>query len=136
VQLLPASLQSRLVVDHCSDAIRRNMHLFAGCDLQVRARFMMHLTEVYLMPGESVLKRSEIARELAFVKKGTLVVTDDNDVLMQLVTGEGTAPSVVGSVSFLMGALQAHVVAAHAWEYLHHQVSSPSLALPTPQMRQ
>lgn len=56
------------------------------------------------MPGESVVKKSEIARELNFVTKGTLVVTDANDVLIQLVTGEGTAPSIVGEVSFLMGA--------------------------------
>ena len=56
------------------------------------------------MPGESVIKRSEIARELCFVTKGTLVVSDANDVLIELKTGEGTAPSIVGEVSFLMGA--------------------------------
>jgi hypothetical protein len=55
------------------------------------------------MPAESVVKTSEIARELNFVIKGTLVVTDVNNVLIKLVTGEGTAPSVVGEVSFLMG---------------------------------
>lgn len=43
VQLLPASLQTRLAEDHCSEAVRRNMHLFAGCDIQFRLRFMMHL---------------------------------------------------------------------------------------------
>lgn len=56
------------------------------------------------MPAESVVKTAEIARELNFVTKGTLVITDTNNVLIQLVTGEGTAPSVVGEVSFLMGA--------------------------------
>lgn len=56
------------------------------------------------MPGESIVKKSEIARELNFVTMGTLVVTDSNDVLIALVTGEGTASSVVGDVSFLMGA--------------------------------
>lgn len=56
------------------------------------------------MPAESVVKRSEIARELNFVTQGTLVVTDANNVLIELVTGEGTAPSIVGEVSFLMGA--------------------------------
>ena len=55
------------------------------------------------MPAESVIKQSEISRELSFVTKGALVVTDANNVLIQLVTGEGTAPSVVGEVSFLMG---------------------------------
>lgn len=145
VQLLPASLQTRLADDHCNEAIRRNMHLFAGCDIQFRLRFMMHLQvfslslaqnvlalparrasgtslelntllqstrvllehvcvqDVYLMPGEPILKQDEIARELNFVTKGTLVVTDTNDVLIELKTGEGTASSVVGEVSFLMG---------------------------------
>jgi hypothetical protein len=58
------------------------------------------------MPGESVIKTSEIARELMFVTEGTLVITDANGVLIRLVTGEGTASSVVGEVSFLMGASQ------------------------------
>lgn len=61
------------------------------------------LQDVYLMPGESVLKQGEMARELNFVTKGTLVITDAHDVLIELKTGEGTASSVVGEVSFLMG---------------------------------
>jgi hypothetical protein len=76
------------------------------------------LQEVYLMPAESVIKKSEIARELNFVVKGTLVVTDENNVLIQLVTGEGTAPSVVGEVSFLMGA---------PWFLLSTVISCPAL---------
>jgi hypothetical protein len=66
--------------------------------------------EVYLMPDDSIVKTSEIARELSFVTTGTLVVTDANGVLIKLVTGEGTAASVVGEVSFLLGA--AHSLAA------------------------
>jgi hypothetical protein len=65
---------------------------------------MMRLHEAYLMPGETLLKHGEIARELKFIVKGTLVVTDSQDALVDLVHGEGTAPSVIGAVSFLMGA--------------------------------
>jgi hypothetical protein len=66
--------------------------------------------EVYLMPDDLIVKTSEIARELSFVTRGTLVVTDSDDVLIKLVTGEGTAASVVGEVSFLLGA--AHLLTA------------------------
>jgi hypothetical protein len=62
------------------------------------------------MPDDLIVKTSEIARELSFVTRGTLVVTDSNDVLIKLVTGEGTATSVVGEVSFLLGA--AHLLTA------------------------
>jgi hypothetical protein len=103
VQMLPASLQARIAVENCASTLRRNSHLLADCNPQFLARFTMKLQEVFLMPGESVLKRGDIAREMSFVVKGTLVVLDDKDTLVQLVSGEGTAPSVIGSASFLMG---------------------------------
>jgi hypothetical protein len=103
--MLPVSLQARIAAEHCTSAIARNNHLLAGCDKQFLARFMTRLAEVFLMPGESILKYGDIARELNFVVQGTLTVTDEHGVLAQLVSGEGTAPNVIGPVSFLMGAL-------------------------------
>lgn len=64
---------------------------------------MTMLVEISLMPGESVLKTGEIARELSFVQQGALTVTDTKGTLIELITGEGTAPCVVGAASFLMG---------------------------------
>jgi hypothetical protein len=104
LQALPASLQARIATDQCASIIRRNSHILGGCDDQFLARFMMRLHEAYLMPGETLLKHGEIARELKFIVKGTLVITDSSDALVDLVHGEGTAPSVIGAVSFLMGA--------------------------------
>lgn len=86
---------------HDSGTADEHQHDIDGHSLHVSRCMVMQ--EVYLMPAESVVKKAEIARELNFVTKGTLVVTDANHVLIQLVTGEGTAPSVVGEVSFLMG---------------------------------
>jgi hypothetical protein len=103
MQMLPASLQARIAVQNCASTLQRNSHLLADCDAQFLARFTMKLQEVFLMPGESVLKQGDIAREMSFVVKGTLVVLDEKDTLVQLVSGEGTASSVIGSVSFLMG---------------------------------
>jgi hypothetical protein len=40
---------------------------------------------------------------LSFVSKGSLRVTDERGTLIELITGEGTAPCAVGEVSFLMG---------------------------------
>lgn len=103
-QMLPASLQARIAAEHCTTVILRNQNLLSGCDQQFLARFMTRLVEVYLMPGEAILKHGDIARELNFVVQGTLTVTDEQGVLVQLVSGEGTAPNVIGGVSFLMGA--------------------------------
>jgi hypothetical protein len=69
--------------------VQRNSHLFAGCNEQFLSRFMLNLVEVFLMPGESILKRGEIARELRFAYKGILVVTDAKGALVELLSGEG-----------------------------------------------
>lgn len=71
---------------------------------------MVLLTETSLMPGECVLKKAEIARELSFVIKGAVQVTDDRGTLIELISGDGTSPCVIGSVSFLMGTLACLVV--------------------------
>jgi hypothetical protein len=84
------------------------MQIFNNCSDQFLSRFMTKLTEISLMPEESVLKKGEIARDLSFVQEGALTVTDVRGTLIELISGEGTAACIVGSASFLMGPLPLH----------------------------
>lgn len=103
MQSLPRSLQARIAQVQCDSTIRRNMHLFNNCNQQFLQRFMMTLTEVSLMPEELIIKHGDMARELCFAVKGTLVVRDSKGSLVELLSGEGTAPCVTGTVSFFLG---------------------------------
>jgi hypothetical protein len=104
MQSLPQSLQARIAYERCKGTIQRNMHLFLNCNEQFLSRFMMVLEEVSLMPGECLVKHGDMARELHFAIKGTLVVKDMKGTLVELLTGEGTGPCSVGAVSFFIGA--------------------------------
>jgi hypothetical protein len=105
MQKLSQSLRNRVAELEALPVLHRNRHLFGNCDKQFLSALMLVLTEVYLMPGEQVLKCGDMARELSFAKKGTLVVTDRKDLLVELISGEGTSECVVGAVSFFMGML-------------------------------
>lgn len=100
---MPSSLQAKISEQQCVHTVSRNQHLLGECTDTFLGRFMVLLTETSLMPGECVLKQGEIARELSFVSKGAVRVTDDRGTLVELLTGDGTSPCVIGSTSFLMG---------------------------------
>lgn len=59
------------------------------------------------MPEEMIVKHGDMARELGFAIKGTLVVSDHKGGLVELLSGEGTAPCATGAVSFFLGMLTA-----------------------------
>lgn len=104
LQRLPASLQARIADTECRHTMNRNTHVFANCNEQFLARFMTMLAEVSLMPGEQLLQQGDMARQLSFATKGTLVVQDTKGTLIELISGEGTSACIVGAVSFLLGA--------------------------------
>lgn len=113
----------RIAEVECRPTVMRNSDLFGGCNDQFLSRFMLHLTEVFLMPGELVLQNGGMARELSFVKKGLCTVKDTKDVLIELISGEGTSPCVIGAVSFFLGMLATHRrTLSHAIQALAGQV--------------
>jgi hypothetical protein len=91
LQGLPISVRTRIAEFQCKRTTQRNVHLFAGCNEQFLSRFMLNLTEVFIMPGESILKHGDIARQLCFAHTGVLVVTDIKGTLIELISGEGEA---------------------------------------------
>ena len=56
-----------------------------------------------------------MARELSFAIKGTLVVSDNKGALIDLISGEGTSPCIVGSVSFLLGMFRFQLDYINTW---------------------
>ena len=91
MQTLPVSVRTRVAEAYNTFTVQRNAHLFAGCNDQFLSRLMLSLGEIFLMPGELVLKHGDIARELTFVKKGVLMVTDAKGTLVELISGEGAS---------------------------------------------
>lgn len=105
------SLRARIAKHRCQSLIERNMHVFSGCSELFIGRLMMALQEVQLMPKELILKHGDMARHLSAVSLGTLEVIDANGGLVELISGAGTTPCLVGTVSFLMGAPPATLAA-------------------------
>jgi hypothetical protein len=91
MQELPVSVRTRIAEFQCKRTTQRNLYLFAGCNEQFLSRFMLNLAEIFVMPGESIVKHGEIARQLGFVRTGVLVVTDAKGTLIELISGEGMA---------------------------------------------
>lgn len=92
MQAIPLSVRARIAEVQCNGTVQRNPQLFAGCNEQFLSYFMLNLVEVFFLPGETVLKHGEIARELNFAKRGVVMVMDVKDVLVELVSGEGALP--------------------------------------------
>lgn len=92
VQAIPLSVRARIAEVQCKSTVQRNPQLFAGCNEQFLSRVMLNLVEVFFLPGETVLKHGDIARELSFAKRGVVMVMDVKDTLVELVSGEGALP--------------------------------------------
>ena len=69
---LPESLRMKVASNQYSHIIERNAQLFKGCNLQFLNQLMMKLRESYLMPGETLIREGDMARELGFVARVSL----------------------------------------------------------------
>jgi hypothetical protein len=66
---LPDSLRARVAGHQFGGVLGRNQALFRGCAPQFEGALLGRLREVYVMPGEAVLRAGDMARELAFLAK-------------------------------------------------------------------
>ena len=67
LRALPDSLRMKVASHQYSHVIQRNSQLFKGCNLQFLSQLMLKLREMYLMPGETLIRAGDMSRELAFV---------------------------------------------------------------------
>ena len=69
LRALPDSLRMKVASHQYSYVIQRNSSLFKGCNLQFLNQLMLKLREIYLMPGETLIRAGDMSRELAFVAR-------------------------------------------------------------------
>ncbi len=69
LRALPDSLRMKVASHQYSYVIQRNSMLFKGCNLQFLNQLMLKLREMYLMPGETLIRAGDMSRELAFVAR-------------------------------------------------------------------
>ena len=69
LRALPDSLRMKVASHQYSYVIQRNSQLFKGCNLQFLNQLMLKLREMYLMPGEALIRAGDMSRELAFVAR-------------------------------------------------------------------
>ena len=69
LRALPDSLRMKVASHQYSYVIQRNSMLFKGCNLQFLNQLMLKLREIYLMPGETLIRAGDMSRELAFVAR-------------------------------------------------------------------
>lgn len=107
-------MRTRIAEAYNTTTVQRNAHLFAACNDQFLSRLMLSLGETFLMPGELVLKRGDIARELTFVKKGVLLVTDVKGTLVELISGEGASLCLLSLLLFVASSVTSRGAAGAA----------------------
>ena len=73
LRALPDSLRMKVASHQYSYVIQRNSMLFKGCNLQFLNQLMLKLREMYLMPGETLIRAGDMSRELAFVARVRLI---------------------------------------------------------------
>ena len=69
LRALPDSLRMKVASHQYNYVIQRNSLLFKGCNLQFLNQLMLKLREMYLMPGETLIRAGDMSRELAFVAR-------------------------------------------------------------------
>ncbi|KAK3251423.1 hypothetical protein CYMTET_39233 [Cymbomonas tetramitiformis] len=99
---LPHSLQVKVCSYQYEDVIVRNRSLFRGSSDQFLSMLTLHLKEVYLMPGEVLIKQGDMSRSISFVRHGSLECSK-NDIVLRTVRADSDDATVVGEVAFLMG---------------------------------
>jgi ankyrin repeat protein len=74
------------------------------CSEEFLNELVVRLYTVYVMPGDNVVRKDEIPRELFFVSSGCVQVVDEHDQVVSVIRSDvpDTAP-IVGEVPFFLG---------------------------------
>jgi len=95
-----ANATHRDLIVKCSK-IGRPLH---GCSEAFFNELVVRLYTVHVMPGDNVVHKDEIPRELYFVSSGSVQVVDEHDQVVSVIRSDvpDTAP-IVGEVPFFLG---------------------------------
>ncbi|GMH33513.1 hypothetical protein BSKO_01347 [Bryopsis sp. KO-2023] len=111
VNRLPMSLKIKYTQNKYRTVFERNSLLFRGCNAQFLHQIAVRFREVYLMPGETILRQREMPRELCFVKQGIIEAARDGEVVRRI-RHDSESQTVLGEVAFFMGIAQPEAMSA------------------------
>lgn len=114
LRALPDSLRMKVASHQYSYVIQRNSMLFKGCNLQFLNQLMLKLREMYLMPGETLIRAGDMSRELAFVARVHSSTAHCSITIAMTLMRRGSVLST-----------QQEIITSWAW--YKHQVSSTRL---------
>ena len=74
------------------------------CSQQFLDEMVVKIYTIHVMPGDHIVHRDEIPRELFFVSSGAVQVVDEHDQVVSMIRSDvpDTAP-IVGEVPFFLG---------------------------------
>jgi hypothetical protein len=93
LRALPDSLRMKVASHQYSYVIQRNSMLFKGCNLQFLNQLMLKLREMYLMPGETLIRAGDMSRELAFVARVRSSTAHCSITIAMTLMPRGSVPS-------------------------------------------
>ena len=94
---LPEKLRAEIAIHVHLDALRR-VSIFQDCEPGVLVQLVLKLKLSVFSPGDYVCRKGDIGREMYIVKRGRLIVVDEDGADIYATLGEGC---VFGEVSLL-----------------------------------
>jgi len=95
-----ANANYRDLIDRCASSGRP----FYGCKEQLFNTLLVKLSMVHVMPGDEVVQKDDISRELYFVRDGSVLVIDEHERVLSVIRSDvPDMPPLIGEVPFFLG---------------------------------
>jgi len=98
----------RAVIDKC--AARGDA--FYNCEEQFLNTMLLKLKVVFYMPGEEIIRKGDLSRELLFVSNGACQIMEDDKVKRVIRHDVPNMAPILGEISFFLGVVQPVTVRA------------------------
>ena len=104
-----ANANYRDLIDKCASPGRP----FYGCKEQLVNALLVKLSMVHVMPGDEVVQKDDISRELYFVRDGSVLVVDEHERVLSVIRSDvPDMPPLFGEVPFFLGINHLHAIKA------------------------
>ena len=104
-----ANANYRDLIDRCANPGRP----FYGCKEQLVNAILVKLSMVHVMPGDDIVHKDDISRELYFLRDGAVQVVDDHERVLSVIRSDvPDMPPLFGEVPFFLGINHLHSIKA------------------------